>query len=254
MARTGRRSAREVGVQVPSRMTGMTSRTSSRRRGWIGRALVTVLLLCVAGGAAVVWASPVLGLKTVAVDGPGAADLAVPVRSAVALPVGLPLARIDLATVRNRVLSLGPVATATVQRQWPNTLRITVTERIAVATTQANGHWWLLDATGLPYRQLDAQPADLMPIELATPGPDDRATTAALTVLSSLPAAFRAQVHRIVAPTAYDVTLQLSDGRTVIWGSAGDAATKVAVLPAILKRPGSVFDISDPTLVTVRGD
>ncbi|MBN9610977.1 MAG: FtsQ-type POTRA domain-containing protein [Actinobacteria bacterium] len=231
----------------------MTTMTRSRR-GWIRKALVAVLLLVVVGGASVVWASPVLGLKTVAVDGPGAGDLAATVRGAVVLPVGLPLARIDLATVRQRVLTLGPVATATVQRQWPNTLRITVTERIAVATTEANGHWWLLDATGLPYRQLDAQPADLMPIELATPGPDDRATTAALTVLSSLPAAFRTQVQSIVAPTAYDITLRLRDGRTVIWGSASDAATKTAVLPAILERPGTVFDISDPTLVTVRGD
>lgn len=230
---------------------GGSERAGRRRSRWGRIALLAVVTIALVGSV-VVWGSPLLGLKTIQVDGP--ADLAAPVRQAAAVPVGMPLARIDPAAVRQRVLTVGPVASAAVARQWPGTLRVTVTERVAVATTQANGHWWLLDATGLPYRQVDSRPADLMPIELATPGPDDRATAAALAVLAALPTGIRSSVARIVAPSAYGVTLDLAGGRTVVWGAATDAATKAKVLPVILKQPGSVFDISDPTLVTVRGD
>lgn len=235
----------------------MSTVNPTRSHGWIGRTVAVVAVLAAAVGAVVVWASPVLGLKSIQVQGPAAAELGGPVREAVELPTGMPLARIDLAAVRQRVLTVGAVKSATVRRQWPNTVLISVTERVAVATTEANGRWWLVDATGLPFKQVDARPTDLMPLELATPGPHDRATTAAIAVLRSLTPALRGEVHSIVAPSAYDVTLSLADGRTVIWGSAGSsalAATKIRVLEAMLHEPGSEFDISDPTLVTVRGD
>lgn len=229
--------------------------TPASAGGVVARVVVVVAVLAALVGAVVVWASPVLGLRSIEVDAPTAA-LDAPVRDAAQLPAGTPLARIDLAAVRQRVLSVAAVASATVHRQWPNTLRISVTERVAVAATQANGHWWLVDATGLPFRQVEALPAGLTPLELATPGQGDRATIAALQVLRSLSPTLRGQLRSIVAPTAYDVALDLTDGRTVIWGSAGNAAlaaTKIRVLAAMLKQPGTVFDISDPTLVTVRG-
>lgn len=235
----------------------MGAADAARPRGWFGRIAAVVVVLAAMVGAVVVWASPVLGLRSIKVDGPASAELGAPVRAAVRLPTGTPLARVDLTAVRQRVLSVDAVASATVRREWPHSLRISVTERVAVATTEANGRWWLMDATGRPFRQVDARPADLMPLELATPGAGDRATTAAIAVLRSLTPELRARVRSIVAPTAYDVTLNLADGRTVIWGAAGDAASaaiKVQVLGAVLKRAGSVFDVSDPTLVTVRSD
>lgn len=215
--------------------------------------LVVAVLATVA--AAVVWLSPVLGLRTVTVQGSGAAALAPQVREAVGVPMGTPLIRIDLAAVRDRVAAVGPVASASVARTWPHTLVITVTERHAVAVTQADGHWWLLDATGLPYQRVDAPPAGLMPVQLATPGKGDRATLAALGVLAALPdlpASVRSQVRDIVAPNDYHISLVLSGGRTVIWGGDVDNRTKALVLPALLRRPGTVFDITDPTLATVR--
>lgn len=211
--------------------------------------LVLALLL---GAAGVVWYSPLLGLRTVVVNGSGADDLAPQVRSAVGLPQGTPLIRIDLAEVRDRVAAVGPVASASVQRQWPHTLVVTVTERLPLAVTQANGHWWLLDATGKPYQQVNSPPAGLMPIQLATPGEGDRATEAALGVLGSLPAPIRGQVRHIVAPNAYNISLALTRGRTVVWGANSDNATKSLVLPALLKRPGKTYDVTDPTMATVR--
>jgi cell division protein FtsQ len=221
------------------------------RRWPVLLALALVTLLMAAGGY-LVWESPVLALRTVLVDGSGASELAPQVREAVAVPAGTPLVRIDLAAVRDRVAAVGPVATAQVRREWPHTLVVTVTGRVPLAVTQANAHWWLLDATGKPYQQVPSRPAGLMPIQLATPGEGDRATVAALGVLGALPEAIRRQVTGVVAPSAYDISLTLTGGRTVIWGANTDGARKAAVLPAVLARPGRTYDVTDPTLVTVR--
>lgn len=221
-------------------------------RRWPVVLALSLVLALLLGAGAVVWYSPVLGLRTVVVNGSGADDLTPQVRRAVDLPDGTPLIRIDLAAVHDRVAAVGPVASVAVQRQWPHTLVVTVTERLPLAVTQANGHWWLLDATGKPYQQVPQPPPALMPIQLATPGAGDRATVAALGVLGSLTPQIRRQVTHIVAPTAYHISLKLTRGRTVVWGSNSEAATKLKVLPALLKRPGTVYDVTDPTLATVR--
>jgi len=222
------------------------------RRRW-PVVLVFALLAALFGGAGiVVWASPILGLRTVEVQGSGAQDLAAEVRAVVGVPLGTPLIRIDPAAVRARIAQVGPVASVQVVRSWPHALVVTVTERLPLAATQADGHWWLLDATGKPYQQVTKPPADLMPIALATPGEGDRATLAALGVLGSLAPAIRDQVTGISAPHAYDISLSLTRGRTVVWGANSDNATKNEVLPALLKRPGTTYDITDPTLATVR--
>ena len=222
------------------------------RRRWPMALTLVLLLALLAGAGIVVWSSPILGLRTVDVQGSGAADLAPEVRAAVGLPDGTPLIRIDLAAVQQRVAAVGPVASAQVVRRWPHALVITVTERLPLAVTQADGHWWLLDATGKPYQRVATPPDGLLPIELATPGQGDRATLAALGVVGSLTPAIREQVTAVVAPSAYNISLDLTRGRTVIWGTDSDNATKVQVLPALLKRPGTSFDITDPTLATVR--
>lgn len=214
-------------------------------------ALVTALL---AGAAYVIWFSPVLALRTVTVIGADT-ELTAQVRTAVTESLGTPLASIDLAAVRGRVAQLDSVDTVSVTRTWPHELVVSVVERVPVASTQANGQWWLIAEDGTPYRPTAVQPAGLMPIALATPGRGDRASAAALTVLKSLqglPPAVLASVVAIAARSDYEVELRLSDGRTVLWGSTIDDARKVQVLPAVLARPGTVFDITDPTLVSVR--
>ncbi len=224
----------------------------SGRRRWVGPLAWWLIAAVLAGTVAVVWFSPVLGLRTVDVSGPRTDAVADQVRDAVGIAPGTPLIRVDLDEVERRVEAVGAVASATVDRQWPHTLAVTVRQRVPLAVTQANGTWWLLDATGKPYTSVTSPPQDLMPIKLATPGEGDRATLAALGVLRSLPPDIRESVAGMSAPTAYDVSLRLADGRTVIWGSDSEDARKAEVLPAVLDQPGETFDISDPTLVTVR--
>ena len=60
------------------------------------------------------------------------------------------------------------------------------------------------------------------------------------------------QVTAVRAPTPESVTLTLSRGRTVLWGGAEQPAAKAAALTALLRRPGTHYDVSTPSVVTVR--
>lgn len=224
-------------------------RRPQRRWPWILGLVLTALALV--GAVVLVWFTPVLGLRTV--DVAGADDpVATSVRAAVAVEPGTPLARIDLDEIAERAASVPEVAAAEVGRSWPDALVVTVTERTPVAVTAANGRWWLVDSAGKVYRAVDAPPAGLLTVELATPGEGDPATVAALQVAAALTPELRAQVATIAARTPFDVRLTLTDRRTVLWGDADRSAVKVQILPALLGQPGSAFDISDPTMVTVR--
>jgi cell division protein FtsQ len=44
----------------------------------------------------------------------------------------------------------------------------------------------------------------------------------------------------------------LRDHRVVRWGSPDRSSDKARVLSALLARPGTVFDVSDPDLVYAR--
>ena len=219
-----------------------------RRWPWILALVLVVLLL--AGAVYGVFFSPLLGVRSVSIA--GATDpVSVKVLAVVDVPDGTPLARVDLDGVAERVNAVPEVAEVEVARHWPDTLVVTVTPRVPIAVTSANGRYWLMDSTGDPYLAVDAPPAGLVPVKLATPGVGDPATAAALTVVAALSPDFRAQITDLAARTPYDVRLTLADGRSVIWGEATDSAKKMEILPAVLAQTGTVYNISDPTLVSV---
>ena len=121
-----------------------------------------------------------------------------------------------------------------------------------MATSGSDGSY-LLDDSGDPYLAVDSPPAGLVTVQLVAPGVGDPSTTAALAVAGALTPDFREAVASISARTAFDVELVLVDGRKIVWGEATDSATKMQILPALLAaREGSEYDVTDPTLVSVR--
>ena len=221
-----------------------------RRWPWIlALTMVGVLLV---GAVYAVFFSPLLGVRSVSITGT-ADPLTAKVRSIVDVADGTPLARVDLDDVAARVEGVPEIAEVEVARGWPDTLSINVTPRVPVAVTSANGQFWLLDATGDPYLAVANPPAGLITVALVTPGVGDPSTTAALAVAAALTPEFRAQVASISARTDFDVELTLIDGRKIIWGEATDSDQKMQILPALLlAQEGTEYDITDPTLVTVR--
>ncbi len=243
-------------TQTPRLSAPAGSARQPRRRRW-PYLLALFLVVGVLGGAAfAVYGTSAFTMQILVVtarDGQLPVGVDDAIRAAVAVPSGTPLVTLDLAAIRREALTVPQVASASVSRHWPNELMISVTQRKPVAVTSANGTLWLLDSTGFPYLKVaKAQiPAGLLTVELATPGPTDVATAAALAVIGELTAPIKATVASLSARSAYAVTLNLRDGRTVIWGSPEDGAKKAQILAAVLAQPGKTYDISDPNYVSV---
>ncbi|RBY88518.1 cell division protein FtsQ [Blastococcus sp. TF02A-26] len=207
----------------------------------------------------VVWGSPLLAVSTVRVDGAGSLT-AEQVRAAAGVAEGTPLLRVDVDAAAARVARLPQVASVQVTRGWPRTVVITVRERVPVAVVEQAGTRSLLDADGVLFDTVTGEPpAGAVPLEVADPGPDDAATRAGLAALVELPRDVREQLASVTAGSEHDVTLTLTDGTTVLWGTAADSDEKADVLVALLGQvasgalePAATIDVSAPSAVVLR--
>lgn len=217
------------------------------------RKIFLVLLTAgVVGTAAwLVFFSPVLGVRNVEIVGNVtlAPDV---IREAAAVPELHPLATVDLAEVEGRVREIRQVASAKVDRVWPVTLRIEVAEREPVAQIPAGDKIAVIDETGVVIELRDVAPPMLPVLKVARPAAGDPATMAALDVVRGLPASLAGRVRQVSATTGEDVTLSLSDGRTVVWGGTDRPEAKARILRGLLKRKAEVYDVSSPDVVTLK--
>lgn len=218
-------------------------RSSRLRRVGLAAAVVAPLLLL----GWVVLGSPLLDVKKVEVVGLSRLTDA-QVLGAVGAVDGTPLARVDTTAVRKRVAQLEPVASVTVSRSWPDTLTVTVVERVPVVGVGPTGAVHLLDRTGAEVAVVTSLPSGIVRLDAGS----DAATRAALRVLVGLPRGIAGRLGSVKAPTPEQVTLVLRDGRQVLWGGAVDGSTKAMAVMALLSKPGTVFDVSAPGVVTTR--
>lgn len=198
-----------------------------------------------------VFFSPVLGVRSVEIVGNVTLAPEV-IRKAAAVPELHPLATVDLAQVEQRVRGIRQVASAKVDRVWPATLRIEVTEREPVAQIPVGSQVAVLDRTGVVIELRDVAPPMLPVLKVPAPGTGDPATTAALEVITSLPSHLAGRVRQVTADTGEDVTLGLSDGRTVVWGGTDRPEAKARILTSLLRKKAEVYDVSSPDVVTLK--
>jgi cell division protein FtsQ len=214
------------------------------------------------GVAAVVWlllVSPVLGVTSVRVDGVTSLP-ADQVREAAGIAPGTPLLRVDVAAARARIARLPQVAKVEVTRGWPHTVVVTVVQRVPVAVVGEPGQRTLVDAHGVLFDTITgAPPAGVVPLDLASPGPGDRATMAALAAVEAMSTDLRKRVASVAVPSAEDITLTLTDGTVVQWGGPEESDRKGSALAATLEQladeklgPAKTIDVSTPEAVVLR--
>lgn len=199
-----------------------------------------------------VWFSPVLSVRTVAVTGIEGDAATTTIRDLAAVPEGTPLARIDTEGIEAALATLPELASVTVDRSWPSTVRIEVVPRVGLAVVDVAGVSWLIDRTGVLFAQVTEPPAGMPELQVEAAGPGDRTTGAALDVIGALPADIRNRVSVVAAQSPDSVVLTLTGGRTVIWGSAADSDRKALVLAGLFDRPGRTIDVSSPSAVVIR--
>jgi cell division protein FtsQ len=214
-------------------------------------ALVTLVLSVVAVALGLIlYFTPVMSARSIIVSGTGAVTRD-EVLDTAKVGRGTPLLQINTDRVADRVAAIRRVASARVQRQYPSALRITIVERVpAVVKDFADGPH-LYDRDGVDFAT--APPPSTLPyLDVDDPGPTDPATKAALAVITALRPEVVAQVGRIAAPSVASITLTLTDGRTVIWGTTDRTQEKAEKLAALLSQPGRTYDVSSPDLPTVK--
>jgi cell division protein FtsQ len=216
-------------------------------------------LLLLAAALWFLWAGPVLAVGTVQVDGASTLS-AEEVRNAAGIEVGTPLLRVDVDVAEARVARLPQIAAVEVTRGWPQSVVVTVVERVPVAVVGEVGRRSLVDRDGVLFDTVTGTPPPgVVPLEVAAPGPGDPATVAALAALVALPEEVRDDVDRASAAGSEDITLTLTDGTLVQWGGPEESRTKASVLTALLDRmadgdlePAGTVDLSTPDAVVLR--
>ncbi|MER6604598.1 FtsQ-type POTRA domain-containing protein [Streptomyces sp. NPDC000927] len=220
---------------------------------------VLVLLL----GSGAVWAlygSSWLRVERVRTTG---VDVLTPaeVEAAAAVPIGAPLISVDTDAIADRLRQkVRRIDSVDVVRSWPHGIGLKVTERQPVLLMKKGAKFVEVDAKGVRFATVDKAPRRVPILEL-TPRQSaglrrfgsDRLVREAVRVAGGLPGDV-AKDTEVVRVTSYDaISLELTRGRTVNWGSGEDGSVKAEVLTALMKAAPKAghFDVSAPTAPAV---
>ena len=168
----------------------------------------------VAGSLWLVFFSSVLAVSGVQLEGIEVLDPRA-VRRVADVPVGSPLATVDLDAIGGRVERLPAVKSVDVSRAWPDSVRIQVTERTAVAVVEPRdpgGTLRGLDDEGVLFRDYPSRPTSL-PLIRMTGRPRADALAEAARVAGSLPGRIATRVDFVEVETVDTISLQLQEGR-----------------------------------------
>jgi cell division septal protein FtsQ len=221
----------------------------ARRRRIVAAAAAGFLVVSVATPVLLA-VSPAFAVRTITVSG-GDGALAAQVRTALAREVGVPIALVDARDVTTRIAAVAGVRSFSLARLPPGTLAVRVVPRTPVAQVRAGAAFDLVDGADVTLRT-SARRIPAIPLVTAAAG--SAAFTASAEVIESLPASLAARVRTVAAPTPDAVRLTLTDGRTVVWGSADAGEAKAAALAAALvhvARSAHRIDVSVPGSVSV---
>lgn len=226
-----------------------SKRASERRRRWIVRGSIAGLVILLGVGGWLVFFSPVFETQEIVVEGAGLLS-ADDVRTAASVETGIPLARQDIDAITARVKDLAPVQDATVTRDLPHTITITITERRVVYQRERKGAWDWVDAEGVVFHHTDSADPDIL--RVTTSSTEQRLLADVATVAHWIPAEILPEVVRMTAEAVDRITITLDGDRTVVWGSAEESDLKSEVLSALLSVDATVYDVSAPRHPTTK--
>jgi len=164
-----------------------------------------------------------------------------------AVPIGNSLMSINPEVISEQIQALPEIKIATVERGWPHTILITVTERTPIAVAATASGYNLIDEDGVNAGVVAAPPAGLLVIAAE---PDSPAMTSAIQALAAIPAEWA--ITGLSAPTQDSVAATLGNGVVITFGSGERAADKVEVAEALMEKGYTVINVSAPDAPTVK--
>lgn len=233
----------------------------NRRLPALRRLIILSLALLLLGAAAtwVLYGSQWLRVERVSVSGTRVLTQA-QVREAADAPLEAPLVSVDTEAIETRLRQKLPrIDSVEVVRDWPHGIALKVVERtpvLIVESSEKRGKYAEVDAKGVRFATVPKPPKGVPALEMEVARSvglrrfgTDRLLRAAVRVASDIPAAV-ARGARFVKVRSYDsISLELTDGRTVAWGSSGKGRAKARTLTALMKAAPDArhFDVSVPT-------
>jgi len=242
------RAARARRKALRAEIRRFTQRSRRKRIVWSSAVAAAVLLV---GGSVAAAYSPLFAVEKITVVGVSTLDQAT-VEQALAGQLGTPLALVDASEVKAALLAFPLIETYALEAKPPHDLTVRIVERTPVGVIRSDAGYTLVDAAGVALSTTSDQPAGQPLLEIDG-GADSPAFESAGLVVRSLPVDVRAALTGVTATTADDVTLTLSSGLTVAWGSSDRSVEKAAVLSqALAANPGaSSIDVTSPEIAVV---
>ena len=164
---------------------------------------------------------------------------------------GQPIYSIDTGAVRRRLEALPWVASASVSRHWPQSVRIRIVERVPKAgAVGQDGLYRLVDGQGRVLAAVDRLPPDM--VELVGPEPAGAPGSAmsanasgALAVAVALPPSLAGKVSQVEWMTDGQIRLGLNPYGRVLFGSPITIPEKLLALDTMLRSvpPGTIGEI-----------
>lgn len=221
--------------------------------------LIVLLILLVLTGGASIWllyGSPWLRVQRVSVSGTRVLTPA-QVREAAGVRPGTPLISLDTDAIEARLRRRLPrIDTVDAGRSWPHGIALKVTERTPVLLVRDGAKYVEVDREGVRFATVTQAPKGVPALDLAplpSTGPQrfgtDRLVREAVRVAQAVPAAVARDTRTVKVRTYDSISLELGDGRTVLWGSGEKGRAKAATLTALMKAAPRArhFDVSVPT-------
>jgi cell division protein FtsQ len=214
-------------------------RDERRRRYFrLGAVLLvaTVLCLLLAGTR-----SSVLDVDQVVVSGADRTPAAEVVEVS-GVRTGEPMLDLDLGRVAARLEQLPWIQHATASREWPNTIRIVVTERQpVVAVPSEAGGWALVDAEHVVLAQVDEPSERWVRLGgVTTAGPPgsvvDETAADAIDLAPQIPWYLRAALDQLVRTETGELELHLRNGVVVRLGGPDRVAEKLRAINTVFGR------------------
>lgn len=179
------------------------------------------------------------------------------IRAAAAIGNGQPMAYLDTSGAADRIEALPWVASASVRRDLPGTVRIDIVERVPVVASPVDGGGWrLLDVEGHALGDVPAPPSGV--VVMNGPAPPvavgqvvGHPQLAAIDATALMPAQLKARVGAVVWAEDGTIDLQLAPAGTIRLGPPSDLPGKYLAAIAVLDELGpdatvGVLDVRAP--------
>jgi cell division protein FtsQ len=240
------RAARARRKALRAEIRRFTQRSRRRRLIWLCAFGAVVLLI---GGSVAAAYSPLFAVEKITVAGTSTLDAAA-VEAALGDQLGTPLALVNESDVKAALIAFPLIETYALEARPPHDLVVRIVERTPIGVIESGAGFTLVDAAGVALSTTEDRPEG-QPVIAVDGGIESDAFESVGLVMRSLPADVRAVVTDVSATTLDDVTLTLSSGLTVVWGSADQSAHKARVLASTMAvNPAArEIDVSSPDVV-----